>query len=110
MKAQRLIHATRAQERVAECANEPSGYGKRMNSKQAMDTYGSGARIRLRHHKLIPSQYKSGGSWVRGKRVLWSDGGEKGGAYSRVPAQTLLGEMSCWDDMPPKTGKMSWNY
>ena len=22
--------------------------------------------------------------------------------YSRVLAQALLGEMSCWDDMPPK--------
>ena len=68
----------KAQERVAECANEPSGYGKRMNSKQAMDTYGSGARIRLRHHQLIPSQYKSGGSWVRGKRGYGLTVGRRG--------------------------------
>ena len=33
-----------------------------------MDTHGSGARTRLRHHSLVPSQYKSGGPWVRGKR------------------------------------------
>ena len=68
MKAQRLIHATRAQERVAECANEPLGYGKRMNSRQAMDTHGSGACTRLRHHPLVPSQYRNDGPWVRGKR------------------------------------------
>ena len=36
---------------------------------------------------------------------MWSGGGEKGEAYSRVPVQTLLGEMSCWDDIPPKKGK-----
>ena len=36
---------------------------------------------------------------------VWFGGGEKGGAYSRVPAQNLLGEMSCWDDIPPKRGR-----
>ena len=36
---------------------------------------------------------------------MWFDGGEKGGAYFGVPAQSLLGEMSCWDDIPPKRGK-----
>ena len=36
---------------------------------------------------------------------VWSSGGEKRKAYSGVPAQTLLGEMSCWDDIPPKSGK-----
>ena len=41
---------------------------------------------------------------VRGKRGYGLAGGE-GGAYSRVPVQTLLGEMSCWDDIPPKRGK-----
>jgi len=29
---------------------------------------GSGARVRPRHYQPIPSQYRSGGSWVRGKR------------------------------------------
>ena len=43
MKAQRLIHATRGQGRVAERADEPSSYGKCMNNRQAMDTHGSGA-------------------------------------------------------------------
>jgi len=39
---------------------------------------------------------------VRVGMVWWW---EEGGAYSRVPAQTLLGQMSCWDNIPPKSGK-----
>ena len=35
--------------------------------------------------------------------VVWQWG--EGKAYSGVPAQTLLDEMSCWDDIPPKRGK-----
>ena len=55
MKAQRLIHAIRGQEQIAERANKPSAHGKCMNIRQAMDTQGSGARIRLKHHPLVPS-------------------------------------------------------
>ena len=36
---------------------------------------------------------------------VWFGSGEKGGAYSVVHTQTLLGEMSHWDDIPPKRGK-----
>ena len=42
------------------------------------------------------------GSEVR-EGMVWRWG--EGKAYSRVLAQILLGEMSCWDDMPPKRGK-----
>ena len=35
--------------------------------------------------------------------MVWRWG--EGGAYSRVPAQTFLEEMSCQDDIPPKRGK-----
>ena len=76
-----------------------------MSSRQAMDTHGSGARTRLRHHQLVPSQYKNGGLWVKGKRGYGSAVKRKGRAYSGVPAQNLLGEISCWDDIPPKRGK-----
>ena len=27
-----------------------------------------------------------------------------------VPAQALLGEVSCWDDILPKRSKLSWNH
>ena len=37
--------------------------------------------------------------------MVWSGGKENGEAYSGVPAQALLGEMSCWDDISPKRGK-----
>ena len=29
---------------------------------------------------------------------------EKGEAYSKVSTQVLLGEISCWDNIPPKRG------
>ena len=43
-------------------------------------------------------------SWVRGKRALFG-GGERGKTYSEIPTQVLLGEVSCWDDIPPKRSK-----
>ena len=43
-------------------------------------------------------------SWVKGKKA-WLGGGEKGKTYSKVPTQDLLGEVSCWDDIPPKKSK-----
>ena len=43
-------------------------------------------------------------SWVRGKKA-WLGGGERGKTYFKVPARALLGEMSCWDDIPPKRSK-----
>jgi len=36
---------------------------------------------------------------------VWYGGGEKGEAYSEVPAKALFGEMSCWDDIPSKRDK-----
>ena len=42
------------------------------------------------------------GSKVSESMVWWWEERE---AYSRVLAQNLLGEMSCWDDIPPKRGK-----
>ena len=92
MKAQRLVHTTRGQERVAKRADKPLGHGKRMNSRQAMNTHGSGACTRLRHHPLISNQYRSGGLRVKGYGLEVE---RKGKAYFGVPAQAFLGEMSC---------------
>ena len=54
---------------------------------------------------LYPTNIGSGGLWVRGKRGhgLAVGRGEK--TYSGVLAQALLGEISCWDGMPPKRSK-----
>ena len=58
--------------------NKPLGYGKRMNNRQAMDTYGSGVCTRYRHHPFVPSQYRSGGPEVRGKKGYGSVVGRRG--------------------------------
>ena len=39
-----------------------------MSSKQAMDSHGSGARTRLRHHPFVPRQYRHDRPWIRGKK------------------------------------------
>ena len=57
--------------RVAECAarlEKPTGNGKFMNTRQAMNSYGSGACTRFKHHPLVPSQYRGDGPWVRSKK------------------------------------------
>ena len=107
MKAQRLIHATRGQERAAECANEPSGHDKHMNSRQAMDTHGSGTHTILRHHQLVPSQYRSDGPWVRGKRRYGLAMGRKGELILGFPLKLFWGKCSTGMTWPPKEGKMS---
>ena len=84
MKAQKHVHATRGQEWAAECIDGLPGHDKRMSCRQALDTHGSGAHTRLMHHQLVPSRYKSGGPWVRGKREYGLAVGRRG-AYSRVP-------------------------
>ena len=70
-----------------------------------MDSHRNGARTRLKHYPFVTSQYRRDGPWVRDKERVWSCGGEKGGVYYGNTAQPLLGEMSCWDDIPPKRGK-----
>ena len=47
--------------------DEPPNHSERMSSGQAFDIHGSGAQTRPRHYQPVPSQYKSGGSWVKGK-------------------------------------------
>ena len=110
MKAQRLIHATRGQERVAKCADEPSGYDKCMNNRQAMDTHGSRARTRLRHHQLVPSQYRSGGLWVRGKRGYGLAVGRMGKPILGFPLKRFWGKCLAAMTYHPKKGKISWNH
>ena len=58
--------------------DKPLGHGKCMNSRQTLDSHGSGACIRLRHHPLVPSQYRSNEPWVRGKTRYGLAMGRKG--------------------------------
>ena len=43
-------------------------------------------------------------SWVKGKKAWFGDW-EREKTYFEVPTWTLLGEMSYWDNIPPKRSK-----
>ena len=105
MKAQRLIHTTRGQRWVAECADELSGHGKCMNNRQAMDTHGSQACTRFRHHQVIPSQYRNDGSWVRGKRGYGLAVRRREKPILEFPLKLFWGKCSAGIDIPPKRWK-----
>ena len=70
MKTQLLI-TPQSVKRAAKHVARPDklvGNGKHVNTRQAMDSYGSGARIRLSHYPHVPSQYRGDGLWVKDKR------------------------------------------
>ena len=54
---------------------------------------------------LYPANIGSGRPWVRGKRGHGMAVGRGEKTYYGVLTQALLGEMSYWDDMPPKRSK-----
>ena len=62
--------------------------------------------MKPRHHQPVPSQY--GTWWSHGLKVkgygLVVERGEE--TYFVAPAQALLEGTSCWDDRPPKRGKV----
>ena len=68
MENQKTVHAIKGQGWVVECIDKPPDHGKRMSSGQAFNVHKSGARAKPRHYQPVSSQYKNGGSWVRGKR------------------------------------------
>ena len=58
----------------------------------------------LRHHPLVPSQYKRDGPWAGGKRgyslAVW-----RWGSLLWDSLLSSFEEMSCWNEIPPKKGK-----
>ena len=78
-----------------------------MNNRQVMDSHESGAHIRLRHHLLVPSQYRYGGPWVRGKREYGLAVGRRGksilGFLLKLFWRKCLARMT----FHPKEGKVS---
>ena len=111
MKAQESIHATKGQEQAAECTDRLSSHGKRMSSRQAMDTHGSGVHTQdLGTTNLYPANTRSGGPWIKGKRGYGLAVGRKG--------EPILGFLlkffweKCLTGMTYhlKEGKMSWNH
>ena len=81
-----------------------------MNNRQDMDTHGSGARTRLKHHPLIPSQYKSGGLWVRGKRGYGLVVGKRGKSILGFSLKLFWGKCPAGMTYHPKEGNVSWNH
>ena len=99
--------------RVAECAarpDKPTGNDKCMNTRQAMDSYGSGAHTRLRHHPLVLSQYRGGGPWVRGKKGYGLVVGRSEKSILEFLFKLLRGKCPARMTYHPKEGKMSWNH
>ena len=93
-------------EEAADRASKPPGRGRRMSDRQILDIHEGKARVKPMHHQLVPSQYRTWwghGSEVKGYGLVVGRGEE---TYFAAPAQTLLGGTSCWDDRPPKRGKV----
>ena len=98
------------QQNVQQRLDKPVGNGKRVNSRQVMDSHKSGPQTRLRHHPLVLSQYRSGGPWIRGKKGY--------GLAVRRRGKPILGFMLklFWEKCPTrmtyhlKEGKLSWNH
>ena len=81
-----------------------------MNSKQVMDSYGSGAHTRLRHHPLVLSQYRRGGSWVKGKRRYDLAVARKGKSILGLPLKLFWGKYPDKMTYHPKEARMNWNH
>ena len=62
--------------------------------------------MKPRHHRPVPSHYRMWwgyGSEGRGYGLVV---GRREKTYFAAPAQALLGGTSCWDNKPPKRGKV----
>ena len=107
LKTQELIHAIRVKQALESAAklDKPVSNGKHMGAKKVMDSYGSRAHTQglgTTYLYLANTEEVGHGLEVR-EGVVWRWG--EGRGYFGVPTQALLGEMSCWDDIPPKRGK-----
>ena len=76
-----------------------------MNSRQATNTHGNGVRRKLRHHPLIPSQYKGDGPWVRGKRGYGLVLGRKGKPILEFPFKLFWRKCPVGMTYHPKEGR-----
>ena len=77
-----------------------------MNGRQILDIHEGKARVKPMHHQPVPNQY--GTWWGHGSevRVYGLVVGRGENTYFAASAQALLGGTSCWDDRPPKRGKV----
>ena len=83
-----------------------ANHGKRMSSRQIFEhTWKKGMRKAQTSLACTQPIQDTVRLWVRRKRT-WFGGGERGKTYFEVPARALLGEVSYWDDIPPKRSKI----
>ena len=75
-----------------------------------MDTYGMKARARPGTTSLHPASIEHGE--VRGSenQKVWFGGRERGKIYFESSGSGSFEEVSYWDDLLPKRGKLSWNH
>ena len=103
----RSDHIKGQRKQMAGNAGKPPGHDRRMGSRQILDTYGKKARVRPRHHQPVPSQYKDGEVGGSEIQKAWFGGRERGKIYFEGSDSGSFGEVSCWDDLLPKRGKLS---
>ena len=81
-----------------------------MNTRQAMNSHESGAHIRLKHYPLVPSQYKGGGPWVKGKRRYGLAMGRRREPILEFSLKLSWGKCLAGMTYHPKEEKMNWNH
>ena len=76
-----------------------------------MDSHESEARARLRHHPLVPNQYRGDGLLVRNKKGYGlAMGKREKKSIMGFPLNLSWGEILARMKYHPKEGKMSWNH
>ena len=59
MGNQKATHIKGQGKRTTGNAGKPPDHGKRMGSRQILDTYGRKAHTRPKHHQPVPNQYRA---------------------------------------------------
>ena len=72
-----------------------------------MDSHGSETHTRLKHHPLVPSQYRRGGPWVKGTRGYDLAVGKRGKSILGFPLKLFWGKCPVGITYHPKERKMN---
>ena len=72
-----------------------------------MDTYGMEARARPSTTSLYSANTEYGEVGGSEDQRVWFGGGERGKIYFYGSGSGFFGEVSCWDGLLPKRGKLS---
>ena len=55
----KTIHIKGQRKRTVDYAGKPPDHGRRMTSRQILDTHGREVHARPKHHQPVPSQYRA---------------------------------------------------